>query len=172
MIGVGNPYVVAGAGDAWKAEAAAAGRRGTQRLLDVRTLTPSDEVRAALALGEGELAVVRSRLMLLDDVPVEIADSFYPASLAASTPLAAPAKIKGGAVAVLASLGRAAASVIETITARLPRPDELDNLQIGPTEPLLVLMRISLDKGGLAVEYAVNRMVAGRTEPLEYRMAP
>lgn len=167
---MGNPYVVAGAGDAWRAEAAAAGRRGTQRLLDVRTLTPGDDVRAALALGEGELAVLRSRLMLLDDVPVEIADSFYPASFAANTPLAGEGKIRGGAVAVLRKLGRAAAEVTESITARLPDPAEVDILGISPTDPLLVLSRVSYDDAGNAVEFAVNRMVAARSNPVEYRL--
>ena len=167
---MGNPYVVAGAGDAWRAEAAASGRRGTQRLLEVRTLAPGDEVRAALALGEGELAVLRSRLMLLEDVPVEIAESFYPASFAVGTPLSASGKIRGGAVAVLASLGRAAAEVAEAITACLPTPSEMDILAIDRGEPLLLQTRISYDKSGEPVEYSVNRMVARRSRPVEYRL--
>ena len=167
---MGNPYVVAGSGDAWKAEAAAGGRRGTQRLLNVASVTPGEDVRAALALGEGELAVVRSRLMLLDDVPVEIADSFYPASFAASTPLAAPSKIKGGAVAVLASLGRSAVSVSESLTARPPDASEMDILRISQTQPLLVLTRVSRDKSGIPVEFAINRMVAERSKPVEYHL--
>lgn len=167
---MGNPYVVAGGGDAWSAEAAAAGHRGTQRLLDVRVTEPIDEVRAALELPAGELVVCRSRLMLLDDVPVEIADSFYPASFAAGSPLARPEKIRGGAVAVLAELGRAAAEVSELVTARRPDRYEMDTLAVSAEEPLLVLTRMSYDISRRAVEYAVNRMVARHCPPLAYRM--
>lgn len=167
---MGNPYVVAGGGDAWAAEAAEAGRRGTQRLLDARLAAATDEVRAALHLGPAEQVVCRSRLMLLDGVPVEIADSFYPASFAAGSPLAEPAKIRGGAVAALAALGRAATETAELVTARLPDKYEMDVLAITAQEPLLVLTRVSRDKAGEPVEYAVNRMVARRSAPLAYRM--
>lgn len=167
---MGNPYVVAGGGDAWSAEAAASGRKGTQRLLEVRIAEPGDEVLAALGLPDGEQVVCRSRLMLLDDVPVEIADSFYPASFAAGSPLASPAKIRGGAVAALAALGRAAAEVIESVTARLPDSPETQLLAIPAIEPLLLLSRISYDATGVPVEYAVNRMIARHAAPLVYRM--
>ena len=167
---MGNPYVVASGGDAWSAEAAAVGRRGTQRLLAVRTVAPVDEVRAALGLDDAELVVCRSRLMLLDDEPVEIADSFYPASFARGSRLAETGKIRGGAVAVLAELGRAAAEVVESVTARLPDPYEMDVLSVSAAEPLLVLSRVSFDAAGDAVEYADNRMIARRCPPLAYRM--
>ncbi|GIE96533.1 GntR family transcriptional regulator [Paractinoplanes rishiriensis] len=165
-----NPYVVAGSGDAWSAEAAAAGRRGTQRLLDVSVISPHEGVRAALSTPDDGQVVCRSRLMLLDGVPVEIADSFYPAEVAVGSPLASPGKIKGGAVAALAELGHAAAEIAETVTARLPDKSEMDLLEIASDEPLLVLSRISFDAAGRAVEYAVNRMIASRTKPLAYRM--
>jgi GntR family transcriptional regulator len=167
---MGNPYVVAGGGDAWATEAAAAGRRGTQRLLDVGLAAATDEIRAALDLTLGEQVVRRSRLMLLDEIPVEIADSFYPASFAAGSSLATPSKIPGGAVAALAALGRPAAEAAELVTARLPDKYEMDVLAVTAEEPLLVLTRVSHDKAGKPVEYAVNRMVARRCAPLAYRM--
>jgi DNA-binding GntR family transcriptional regulator len=165
-----NPYVVAGSGDAWSAEAAAAGRRGTQRLLDVSVISPDDEIRAALGVPDDQQVVCRSRLMLLDDVPVEIADSFYPGDFAIGSPLASRGKIRGGAVTALAEVGHAAAEVVETVTARLPDKSEMDLLAIASGEPLIVLSRISYDARGRAVEYAVNRMIASRTTPLVYRM--
>jgi GntR family transcriptional regulator len=170
MIGMGNPYVVAGGGDAWATEAAAAGRRGTQRLLGVRVTEAAEPVRSALELTLGELVVCRSRLMLLDDLPTEIADSFYPGSFAIGSPLASPAKIRGGAVSTLAELGRQAVEVTEMITARLPDKYEMDILAVSRDEPVLVLTRVSLDKDRQPVEYAVNRMIAGRSAPLSYRM--
>jgi DNA-binding GntR family transcriptional regulator len=70
----------------------------------------------------------------------------------------------------LSKLGRAAVEAVEMITARLPDPYEMDNLQVGSGEPLLVLTRMNRDISGVSVEYAVNRMVAGRTRPLVYRL--
>ena len=164
-----NPYVQAGPdpSDAWAAET---GRRGHQRLLDVRTAAPTPAVRAALDLPVGEQVVTRSRLMLLGDVPVEIAESFYPGSFAAGSPLAVAAKIRGGAVAALAALGHPAAEVAEEVTARRPDRFEIETLGVDPHEPMLVLTRISYDAAGRPVEYAVNRMIARRCPPIAYRL--
>lgn len=165
-----DAYVVAGAGNAWSAEAAGQGRVGTQRLLEASTVEPPDSVRAALKLQPGEQVVVRSRLMLLDDRPVEIASSYYPATIAAGTPLAERGKIRGGAIAALAALGHAPAEVSELVTARWPDAEEADVLEVDEHEPLLVLMRTNLDSTGRPVEYAVNRMIARHSDPLAYRM--
>ncbi|MGX6604645.1 GntR family transcriptional regulator [Micromonosporaceae bacterium Da 78-11] len=162
-----NPYVRTTPGDAWAAEADAAHRRGTQRLLDVRTAPATPPVQAALGLTDGGQVVSRRRLMLLDDVPVEIADSYYPAALAAETPLAAPTKIRGGAVA---ALGHPATEILEQVTARPPDESEIATLAIDPHEPLLQLTRISYDATGRPVEYSVNRMIARRSPPLTYRL--
>jgi GntR family transcriptional regulator len=165
-----DAYVVAGAGNTWSAAATEQGRVGGQRLLDATTVEPPDPVRVALKLQPGEQVVVRSRLMLLDDRPVEIATSYYPAAIAAGTPLAERGKIRGGAIAALDALGHAPADVSELVTARWPDAEEADVLQVEAHEPLLVLTRTNLDSTGRPVEYAVNRMVARRCDPLTYRM--
>jgi GntR family transcriptional regulator len=163
------PYVTPQQGDAWAADAAGRGKSGTQRLLDVRIGDPPPEVRQALGLHTGEQAVVRRRLILLDGQAVELADSYYPAGIAADTPLAQPIRIRGGAVTLLAEMGHAPADIVEEITARLPNPDEMSLLEIQEHEPLIILSRLSRDAAETPVEYAVNRMVANATPPLTYR---
>ncbi|MEU4161278.1 UTRA domain-containing protein [Actinoplanes sp. NPDC026670] len=165
-----GPYVTAQQGDAWAQDAARQGKRGTQRLLAVETRAPSDEVRDALELAAGETVVVRRRLILADGQPVELADSYYPARVAEGTELAEEKKIRGGAVRVLADAGLALEDIAETITARLPDEGEQEALAVSADQPLIVLTRVSRPAGGRPVEYAVNRMVADRTEPLHYRM--
>jgi DNA-binding GntR family transcriptional regulator len=165
-----DPYVTPGAANTWSAEAAGRGRTGTQRLLYVNVVEPTPVVREALALDQGENVVVRSRLIFLDDQPIEIASSYYPASIAFDTPLAAVAKIRGGAIAVLAELGHAPAEVAEHVTARWPDEEEAAVLHVGEHEPLLVLTRINRDANGRAVEYSINRMVARLSGPIAYRM--
>src|SRR5436305_1117472 len=103
---VSAPYVTPRAsGDPWMQEAAQHGRTGTQRLREVLTIPPPPAVAEALDLQPGKPVVVRRRVMLLDNQPVELTDSYYPATIAGGTPLAEHRKIPGGAVTLLASLG-------------------------------------------------------------------
>jgi GntR family transcriptional regulator len=163
------PYVTPHPGDAWAADAAARGKTGTHRLLAVDIIEPSPQVRDALSLRPGDRVVVRRRLVLLDDTPVELADSYYPATIAEATALAGTAKIRGGAVTLLAQLGHAPAEIIEEITARMSDEQEALMLALHRPEPLIVLGRLSRDADGTPVEYAVNRMVAGMTPPLTFK---
>ncbi|GAA0529085.1 hypothetical protein GCM10010172_07150 [Paractinoplanes ferrugineus] len=155
--------------DAWAGDAAAQGKVGTQRLLVVETGPPTQEVSKALGLAEGDQVVVRRRLILADDQPVEIAESYYPASVAVGTPLAEHKKIRGGAVRVLIEAGRRLDESVEHVTAERAG-ESADLLQVDANEPLIVQRRVSSTDGIGPSEYAVNRMVAARTVDLEYRM--
>jgi DNA-binding GntR family transcriptional regulator len=121
-------------------------------------------------LKPGAPVVARRRLILADGQPVEIATSYYPADIAAGTPLAERAKIKGGAVAALAALGHSPVDVVDTLTARRPADDEADILRVDEGEPLLVLTHTNHDAGGRVVEHAVNVSVARLVPPHVYRM--
>ena len=166
-----DAYISAGQhGDAWAAEAASRGSVGTQRLLRVAITDPADDVRDALGLRPGEQVVLRSRLILSDGQPVEVATSYYPADIAESTRLARNEKIKGGAIAVLVEQGHTPAAVVERLTARWPDDDEAAALEVDSHEPLLILTRTSMDAGGTPVEFAVNVSVARRTTPHVYRL--
>ncbi|GII95573.1 hypothetical protein Ssi02_58040 [Sinosporangium siamense] len=66
-------------GDAWSEELAASGQQGAQRLLGVSQVIPPREKGLALNLAD-EPVVLRRRLMLAGDRPVEVTDSYYPAS--------------------------------------------------------------------------------------------
>lgn len=163
-------YISAQTGDAWAADAAEQGKVGTQQLVAVVTKLPTSEVRAALSLDTDEQVVLRRRLILADGQPVEIAESYYPARIATGTPLAENRKIPGGAVRVLAEAGYPLDESVERVTAELPATDQATMLGIAFDEPLIVVRRVSATDGRGPAEYAVNRMVASRTAPLEYRM--
>ncbi|WP_060886610.1 UTRA domain-containing protein [Streptomyces caniscabiei] len=68
-----------GRGDAWTEEAAARGRRGTQRILYAGETAAPAEVAALLGSAEGEPVVVRRRLILLDDRPLQVDRMVMPA---------------------------------------------------------------------------------------------
>lgn len=156
-----SAYVAAPApADAWRTEAAQQGGVGTQRLVEVAELPPSPEIAQALRLGAGEAVVVRRRVMLLDDRPVELTDSYYPSSIAHGTGLARPEKIRGGAVGLLAELGHRPRRAVEDVLARRPTGDERSALDLGDGEWVLVLRRLSTAEDGVPVEYSVMTMTA------------
>ncbi|REF00358.1 GntR family transcriptional regulator [Thermomonospora umbrina] len=166
------PYLTPRTSDApdpWAQEAAQAGGAGTQRLREVTETSPPPAVADALQLPTGMPAVVRRRVMLLDDTPVELTDSWYPASFASGTPLAEQRKIKGGAVALLSELGYHAHEVLEDIAFRPATAPEAELLHRPEGTPVIVLRRTVLTQEGTPFEVSVMTMLAeGRL--LRYRL--
>ncbi|WP_149826876.1 GntR family transcriptional regulator [Streptomyces tailanensis] len=146
-----------GHGDAWGADAAAQGRRGTQRIVFAGEVPAPAEVARLFGLAEGEPVVVRRRVILLDDQPNELTDTYYPADIARGTGLAGTAKIRGGAVTLLAELGYVGALVREDVTADVPSEEEQEALRTAPHEPVLRLTRVTLDRDERPIQ--VDRMV-------------
>lgn len=158
-----------GQSDAWTEEAAQQGGVGSSRLREVAEVPASADVAADLQIDAGQPVVVRRRLVLLDGKVVELADSYYPASIARDTPLAQAGKIRGGAVTLLAKLGYTAHTTIETIRARPATQDEIHLLGLEPTDWVLVLRRITKDHRGLPYETSEMTMVAHDRE-LRYEL--
>lgn len=161
------PYLApraAGASDAWTDEAGAKGRRGGQRIVEARQAPAGLEVAALLGLPEGEPVVIRRRLIELDGEPCELTDTFYPADIAAGTPLAETAKIPGGAVTLLAALGHVGVRVTEEVTARMPSAGEREQLGLGEAEPVLRLSRVTYDATDRAIQADVMVMPATRQQ--------
>ncbi|MFF3210482.1 GntR family transcriptional regulator [Streptomyces sp. NPDC002886] len=153
-----------GDSDAWTAEVEVAGRRGAQRILRAGEADPPAEVARMLDLTSGETAIVRRRIIELDGEPTELTDTYYPADIAAGTPLAGTAKIRGGAVTLLATLGHIGVRAVENVTARMPDPEEREQLRLGPVEPILRLTRTTYDAAGRPIQADVMIMPAGRQQ--------
>ncbi|MFF2517880.1 GntR family transcriptional regulator [Streptomyces sp. NPDC058086] len=168
-MGETQPYIAprrAGERDAWSAEAAAHGQRGGQRLLAVEEVDPPAPVREFLNVGPDEKVVVRRRLILLNDEPVELADSYYPARIARGTGLAERGKIPGGAVTLLAALGFTPADdLLEDVSATAATSSQCDALGLSPGTPVLVLTRFTTSTAGEPMEVSVMTM----TRHLQYR---
>jgi DNA-binding GntR family transcriptional regulator len=142
------PYLTprrAGQADAWSEEARLRGGRGTQRIVAAGEVAAPPEVATGLGVAEAESVVVRRRVMLLDGTPVELTDTYYPVDVARGTPLAGKAKIPGGAVTYLASVGFAPRRVHEEVYARLAAPEECAALQLALGEPVLCILRVTGD---------------------------
>ncbi|MFD2350300.1 UTRA domain-containing protein [Nonomuraea ferruginea] len=133
-----------------------------------KCLAPPD-VTAALALPPDATVIVRKRIVLLDDTPVELADSYYPMPIAAGTRLAEHRKIRGGAVTLLAELGRRLVDIEEDVTARQATEDERLHLQLPDDDWVLVLSRLSRAADGAPIEFMRMVMVA-RGRHLRYQL--
>ncbi|MCX4474769.1 UTRA domain-containing protein [Micromonospora sp. NBC_01655] len=159
-----DQYILPTAGDAWAAEASAGGERGSQRILSAGTIPAPDDIAEGPRAGTS--VVARRRLILADDRPVEIACSYWPASIAGMTILAEPEKVSGGTARFLAEVGYEPHEVHEDITAAAAQAvtslDERMAMQLGDGDPVLVLTRIVLDAAGQPYQVDVNVMVAGR----------
>ncbi|MEU3313996.1 UTRA domain-containing protein [Streptomyces sp. NPDC006662] len=161
------PYLTpraAGEADAWTAEAKAAGRRGGQRIVHAGETCATAEVAELLGTEEGARIVVRRRIIELDGRPCEVTDTFYPAHIASGTPLAGTAKIRGGAVTLLASLGHLGARVVETVTARMPTAEEREQLGTDHEEPVLRIARVTYDATDTPLQADLMVMPATRQQ--------
>lgn len=161
-LSVSMPYVVPRspqAGDAWAEDAAQQGGVGAQRLLDVAEVVPTVEVAEALQMEPGAPVVVRRRLMLLNDQPVELTDSYYPGYIASGTALAEPRKIRGGAIGLLAELGYRPGQVREDVYTREPDAIEREVLNLTGQEWVLGLTRLLSTREGVPIEVSVMTMV-------------
>ncbi|WP_432140779.1 UTRA domain-containing protein [Streptomyces sp. bgisy084] len=158
-----------GQSDAWGAETAARGRRGSQRIVHAGEIAAPAEIAELLGIGEGESVVVRRRVMYVDDAPCELTDTYYPVHIARGTRLAGTAKIPGGAISLLADLGHVGASVQEDVIARMPSHEERDELRTGADEAVLQLTRVTLDAHGRPIQ--VDRMaMPGHLQRLRYEI--
>ena len=141
--------------DPWRAEAARAGHIGGHRLVLVERRVPAERVSILLGIDPGAAAVLRRRVVTLDDRPVEISDSWYPAPIADGTPLAENRPIKGGALRALADLGYAATRHVEEL-AVIDTPPPLRDLL--PDSPVIELTRTSYTADDVPFETAVMLM--------------
>jgi GntR family transcriptional regulator len=153
----------------WRSEAERLGMRGTQELRDVGEVAVADDVGGLLGVAPGSTVIVRRRVMLLDDEPVQIADSYYPLDLARGTPIAEPRKLLGGTVAALERLGLELDDFEEQVSARAATPVERQALRLADGVPVLVLTRTTYTTDGRPVEVSRAILAADRHQ-LTYRL--
>ncbi|MDX3230584.1 UTRA domain-containing protein [Streptomyces sp. ME19-01-6] len=145
--------------DAWSDESQ---QRGGQRLADVAEVDPPQEVAAALRLSPGERVAVRRRVILLDGYAIELADSYYPLSVAQGTALSEKRKIKGGAPTLLADLGYRARHVSEDLEFRDADEFERAALALPEGASVLTLLRTTSAEDGSPFEVQLMVMKAPR----------
>ncbi len=125
----------------------------------VRMTTADTDIAEALGLEVGDQVYEQARLVKEANVPTHTLTSYYRPADVEGTPLvdakAGPAG-RGGGFAVLTSQGLEPDNMTETIRARMPTPDEIDQLQLPGGEPVMILQRITYTAEGRITTGASN----------------
>lgn len=141
---------------AFAAEVAAAGFSPRSNSA-VREIPAPDDIAAELGIEPGAPAIERRRVMYADNIPVQVAVSWLPASIAAGTPIAQQDPGPGGIYSRLADIGHAPARFRELTRVRTPDDGEARALHLDGDHRVYEITRTARDADGLVVE--VNRIV-------------
>ena len=154
--------------DAWAADVLDQGRQPSQDV-DVSVVEPPSEVAERLGIPEGERVVVRRRLRLVDDVPFQIADSYYPRDIAEGTDIMTPGDttIPGG---LMAAAGHAQIRFRDEITVRMPTHVEAFRLDLPVGTPVAEHLRTGYDSDGRAVRVIIT-IVPGDRHKIVYEVS-
>jgi len=125
--------------------------------VEVGEVAAAEWIAEALSIPTGEPVVYRSRLIVVEDRPVQRATSYLPVDLARGTPITHTDSGPGGVYARLAEIGQAPATFTEYLRARMPRPEETRELELPEGTPVIEITRHAYTGGGRCIE--VNRMI-------------
>lgn len=132
-----------------------------------RERPPMDAARK-LNLADDATAILRKRIMLRNDIPIEISWSYYPADLAAGTALDQPQRLRGGAPAILAALGHHQHEFMDEVQVREPTTEEFEALDLPAGIPVMRTLRTITDEAGSVLEVTVM-VKAGHLYGMRYR---
>jgi GntR family transcriptional regulator len=120
---------------------------------------PPAEVAQVLTLAAREDVLVRRRVLYANEEPTQIADSYYPWSIAKlSKELLQPDSGQGGSYGRLADLGYRPVRFSEDVTVRLPGDKEQRVLDLEPTQPVFEVWHVAYTAEDRPVEVCVQVM--------------
>ncbi|MGO1057045.1 GntR family transcriptional regulator [Crossiella sp. CA198] len=131
----------------------------------VRKTTADEEIAEALGIEPGSDVYERVRLVKDGGNPTHTLTSYYRPEHVDGTPLVDPTPGpagRGGGFAVLTMQGFEPDAITETVSARMPTPDEAETLNLPAGEPVVVLKRRTVTKDGVPIEFARGVHAASR----------
>ncbi len=124
-----------------------------------------------MGVGPGDDLLVRRRLMLVDEIPVRLAISYFPAGIPEAEELGGNSFLEGGLQELFDRHGRRFGAAEETLVARLPTAEESERLEMRPTEPVVEILRTSYDDRGTPV-HTLQTICAGSRHVFIVRQPP
>ena len=147
--------------DRFMAAHSAEGRKPHQTI-DVSIVDPPQDIKRRLKLAEGELAAVRRRVRYLDGEPFNTNDSYFPLKFVQDTEIMRPVDIARGANEILAEIGYPQVRALDEIYVRMPTPDEIRRLDLGPGTPVACHICTGLCPDGTPVRVVINLLPGDR----------
>ncbi|WP_029901389.1 GntR family transcriptional regulator [Nocardia brasiliensis] len=152
---------------AFMADREASGRpwKLTDQTQTVALIEADDEVSEALGLEPKSLVYERARTVSEAGQPTHTLASYYRPEHVEGTPLVDPTPGpagRGGGFAVLTMQGYEPDHMTETISARMPTPDEAEKLKLPAGEPVMILKRRTYTATDDIVEFARGVHAASR----------
>lgn len=131
----------------------------------VAKVEADEEIAQALGVEVGSPVYERARLVKQDGRPTHTLASYYRPEDVENTPIVDPKPgnaSPGGGFAVLTMQGLEPDTMTETISARMPTPEEIEELELPAGEPVMILQRTTRTADGTAVEFARGVHAASR----------
>lgn len=113
----------------------------SQDMLELGEVPAPAQVAARLGIEEGEPAFVRRRLMHIDGVPTQYADSYFLTDMVRGTQITEQNSGPGGVYARLEEHGHTLTRIVEELAFRMPTPEEARGLHLGSGVPVIDLTR-------------------------------
>ena len=137
-----------------------------------RTDRAGVEVARRLNIRVGDEVTVTDYVSYANDEPTMLTTSYEPLALTRGTPIERPeeGRLPGaGVIDRFASIGHRPVEVIERLRTRMPRPSEIESLNLRAGVPVFVIVRVTVAETG-PVETA-DLILAGDQFELEYPIA-
>ncbi|GIE76632.1 putative HTH-type transcriptional regulator YbgA [Actinoplanes philippinensis] len=147
--------------DRFSQQIAAEGRVPSQRI-EVALVQAGADLADRLRVEPGVTVVARRRVRFINGEPININDSHFPLELVKESAIMSPAYIPRGTDQVLADLGHRQDRAIDEILIRMPTPEEIHRLSLGPGTPVAVHYDTGYTAGGRPVRCTVNILPGDR----------
>jgi DNA-binding GntR family transcriptional regulator len=126
-------------------EAEAQGVTPRRQMLKVGATPAPAHIADLLRVALGDPVLIRRKLMLANEIPVRIADSYFTLEVAAGTPIAEQDFVSGGFQVYFDRVGRRFGHAVESFIARMPTDEETELLELGENVPVVQVVRCSYD---------------------------
>jgi GntR family transcriptional regulator len=154
----------------FNAEIARQGRIGRQDIREVGPVLADTETAKWLGVPEGTELLVRRRVMLVDEEPYQLGDSYYLYETVRDTPIAQPDPVEEGVLSVLERAhGKPVDYYVDELSFRMPTPEEASVLTLDSGICVVRAVRIAYDPNGRPME-AFDQLLAGDKHVLVYQV--
>jgi GntR family transcriptional regulator len=124
-------------------EAEKTGRSFRQEIMELAEVPAPAHISAHLGLREGDSVFKRYRRVFVDEVPNQVAASYYRPEIVSGTAVTEHDTGPGGSYARLEEAGYMLTDFHEEVTARMPTPDEVRLLKLPVGTPVMCVLRIA-----------------------------